>query len=374
MAHSYTPGLKVTRCTLLKRRRLLPIKGRVVVNRGDMVEPETVVACTELPGDVFPVNVANLIGVSPKDVAGAMLKQKGEAVEKGETLARSSSFFGLFKSEVAAPASGIIETVSGITGQVIIRGAALPVEVRAYIKGRVVDVFPEEGVEVETVATFIQGIFGVGGEVSGILHVTSESPGQILSEDLISSDQRGCIVVGGSVVTAGALRKAVECGVAAIVVGGIDDRDLRDFLGYDLGVAITGSEELGITLIVTEGFGTIDMAGKTFAYLKENEGRLVSVNGATQVRAGVIRPEIVIPIATAAEEICYSAEEPVLNEGNLVRCIRTPYFGRIGRVTALPHELQSMESGAVVRVLEVQFENGEQCILPRANIERIEEK
>jgi len=145
-------------------------------------------------------------------------------------------------------------------------------------------------------------------------------------------------------------------------------------LGYDLGVAITGSEELGITLVVTEGFGTINMAGKTFAYLKENEGRRVSVNGATQVRAGVIRPEIVIPIENAAVDVCETPLEPSLNVGDLVRCIRTPYFGRIGRVVSLPHELRQMESGALVRILEVRFENEEICMLPRANIERIEEK
>jgi len=185
MAHSCTPGLKITRCTLLRRRRLLPIKGRVVVKPGDMVEPETVVALTELPGEVYPVNVANLIGVNPAEVAGVMLKRTGDAVEQGEILARSSSFFGLFKSEVAAPMAGVIETISSITGQVIIRGAALPVEVRAYMKGRVADVFPEEGVEVETVATFIQGIFGIGGEVCCILHVAVDSPDRVLIEDMI---------------------------------------------------------------------------------------------------------------------------------------------------------------------------------------------
>ena len=31
-------------------------------------------------------------------------------------------------------------------------------------------------------------------------------------------------------------------------------------LGYDLGVAITGSERIGLTVVITEGFGEIAMS------------------------------------------------------------------------------------------------------------------
>jgi hypothetical protein len=49
-----------------------------------------------------------------------------------------------------------------------------------------------------------------------------------------------------------------------------------------------------------------------------------------------------------------------------------PYFGRIGCVSALPAELQRVESGAQVRVLVVEFEDGEKVVVPRANVEMIE--
>ena len=39
----------------------------------------------------------------------------------------------------------------------------------------------------------------------------------------------------------------------------------------------------------------------------------------------------------------------------------------------LPAELQAVESGAMVRVLEVEFEGGEKVVVPRANVELIEE-
>ena len=55
-----------------------------------------------------------------------------------------------------------------------------------------------------------------------------------------------------------------------------------------------------------------------------------------------------------------------------MRIIREPYFGRLGRVTEMPVELQNLETEAQVRVLRVELANGEQTILPRANVEAIE--
>ena len=43
-------------------------------------------------------------------------------------------------------------------------------------------------------------------------------------------------------------------------IGGFDYNSLSDLLGYQLGVAITGSEKIGPSLIITEGFGKIKMA------------------------------------------------------------------------------------------------------------------
>ena len=92
-----------------------------------------------------------------------------------------------------------------------------------------------------------------------------------------------------------AINKAHDVGVLGIVGGGINDQDLKVILGYDLGVAITGNE-VGPTLVVTEGFGDISMGERTFDLLCSHEGRKASINGATQIRAGVIRPEVIIPL------------------------------------------------------------------------------
>lgn len=376
MAHAYTPGLLVSERMVILKERRLPLQGDVLAKEGDKVTSDTVVARTFLPGAVDFVNVANKLGVEPRDVKNAMLKQVGEKVAKDEVIAKSSGLFGLFKSSCTSPCEGTIESISDVTGQVTIRQAPTPVEIQAYIDGIAKEVIPGEGVVVESYGTFIQGIFGVGGETRGELVLVAESPDEPLTLGKITPDTKGKIIVGGSFVPFEVIEKAISTGVKGIIAGGIDDADLKQFLGYDLGVAITGNETKGITIVITEGFGKIKMAGKTFQLLKSCRGRQASINGATQIRAGVIRPEIVIPALESKGEKNISSDndsEGGLNVGTPIRIIREPHFGTIGKVTALPVELQALATEAKVRVVEVELNGtGEHFILPRANIELIE--
>lgn len=372
MAHAYTPGLKVTARTVVVKERRLPLSGETLVEKGQRVKGDDIVARTELPGDVTTVNAGNLLGVPPEDLPSLMLKKPGDRIEKDEVIARSKGLFGLFKAVVHSPVKGSVESVSSVTGQVILREPPQPVQVDAYIDGEVTEVLPKEGVLVQTEASLVQGIFGVGGEVRGEIHIVADSPDGPLTGDEISEECRGKIAVGGSLITQRAIEQALRHGVKAIVAGGVEDATLREFLGYDIGVAITGSERKGLTLVVTEGFGAMRMAHRTFDLLRSLEGRRASVNGATQIRAGVIRPEVVVPQRKGDGELKQSIAEGGLSLGMAVRIIRQPNFGAIGKVTKLPVELQLIESEAKARVLEVELEDGQRIVLPRANVEMIE--
>jgi hypothetical protein len=371
MAHAYTPGLKVTARTLVKKQRRLPLPGETLVDEGHKVKGDDIVARTALPGNVQTVNVAGLLGVPPEDVPSLMMKKSGDAVAKDEVMALSKGFFGLFKSEVKAPVAGVVENVSSITGQVILREPPEPVQVDAYIQGTVSEIIPREGV-VETEASFVQGIFGVGGEVRGVIRMIVDKPDVVVTAVLIPDDCKGQVLIGGSLVKYDAIERAVKLGAKAIVVGGIEDATLRSFLGYDIGVAITGSEKKGLTVVATEGFGEMRMAQRTFDLLKSLVGKMASVNGATQIRAGVIRPEVIVPTDTNLGELRQSTAEGGLALGMPVRIIRQPNFGKIGKVTDLPVELQTIETEAKARVLEVELEDGKRVLLPRANVEIIE--
>ncbi|NOT35720.1 MAG: hypothetical protein HOP12_16385 [Candidatus Eisenbacteria bacterium] len=372
MAHSYTPGLRVTSHAELIRERRLPLKGDVLVQAGDAVEARTVVARTDLPGNVQTVNLAAKLSLDPAKVPSALARPLGSAVRKGEIIAEAKGLFGLMSQKVEAPSDGTLESVSSITGQLIFREPPLPIEVEAYVRGVVDEVLPGEGVRIRTEGAFLQGIFGVGGETHGPVAMVSSGPEAELTADLLRPEHRDHVVVGGCYVSHATLMRARDLRVAAVVVGGFDDRDLRQLLGRDLGVAITGSETLGFTLILTEGFGRIAMAARSWNLLAAHVGELASVSGATQIRAGVMRPEIIIPrigeMSAPAAEMGSGFEL-----GAHIRVIRAPYFGRIGAVSALPPELHDLDSGTRVRVMHVRFtDDGSEALVPRANVELIE--
>ena len=95
---------------------------------------------------------------SPEDIEMVMLKKVGDPIEEGEMIALSKTLF-IFKNPCYATIDGTLESVSTITGQVLQRGRPSPVEVKAYLEGKVTEVFPDEGVEVQCMASFVQGIF-----------------------------------------------------------------------------------------------------------------------------------------------------------------------------------------------------------------------
>lgn len=374
MAHAYTPGLQVLSKSAIKKTRTLPIPGEVVVRKGDVVKADSIVAKTNIPSDVVTVNVVNMLGIEPGEIFDYMLKGEKESVEKDEPIAQNKPLIKWFKTTVKSPISGTIESISKITGQVILRKPPRLLKLKAYVDGTVTDVIGNVGVKIETEATFIQGILGVGGETHGELCVVCDSPEKELTANMITDEHKNKIIVGGSFTNYDALKKAIDKSVKGIIVGGINAKDLNPLLGYELGVAITGDEDIPLTLIITEGFGKIAMASRTFDLLKMREGNAASISGRTQIRAGVMRPEIIIPITEDMKDLPAPkmvAETGVV-VGDEVRIIREPYFGKIGRIKALPSELKEIETGAKVRIMDVELSDGTIVTVPRANVEIIE--
>ena len=78
MATSYTPGLKVLKKTLFKTKRILPLKGDVHVDVGQYIKPDTVVASTNLPGNIQMVKLSNILNIEPKDVENALKVREGD--------------------------------------------------------------------------------------------------------------------------------------------------------------------------------------------------------------------------------------------------------------------------------------------------------
>jgi hypothetical protein len=379
---AYTPGLKRKMLVRIRKERKLPLAGEITVNVGDTVAEDTVVARTAIPGNPQVLNVAQRFGIQAgvDRISDYMKKKEGDAVEQGEVIAQSS-IFGFFKKTVESPLNGYIESVSDMTGTVILREPNVPVELKAFIPGTVTETLTGEGCVIECPGAFIQGIFGIGGEANGAIKIVSETPGVAATGEMVGPDCKGKILVTRGSTKMTALRKAVEVGAHGFVSACIDEKEMAEFMGYEIGVAVTGDEDVGLTMIITEGFGeAMNMSENTFQILKKYEGRPAAINGATQIRAGVLRPEVIVP--RTEEESSSLSDYDVestdvlsvgLAPGLLLRVIREPYFGALGHVLELPPDLYIVETGSEVRVLKARLEDGREVIVPRANVEIISE-
>jgi len=371
MGSAFTPGLTLSPCVAIRKTRRLPIRGTVTVSRGAHVEADTIVARVDVPGALAVVKAAALLGCSPERLPAYVRVAQGAIVKKDQVIAERKVLFGLSTNRARSPIDGTVEYISHLSGNIGVRGVPTPLVCRAYIAGTVAEVLPEEGVVIETVGALAQGIFGVGGERHGTLLWLDTSHPTLRADD-ITPAHRGHIVMHPGRIEAGALDAAVRHGLAGLVGASIVDQDLMRFLGYDIGVAITGEEDIPFSLMLTEGFGALTMPAGTQRLLRALSGAHAAMNGATQIRAGVIRPELIVPRPDATPVASASAAYE-LRIGTRVRLIRRPHFGALGSITALPEQPVQIETGSYLRVAVVRLDSGADVTIPRANLEILAE-
>jgi hypothetical protein len=366
MGTAFTPGLAVTDNATITKKRLLPIRGEVLVRVGEAVQPDTIIARAEIPGTLAVVKATQALGCAAEQLKDFCRVNEGDTVTPEQLLAERSVLFGLFKNRCRSPREGTVEYISKLSGNVGVRGKPRSITRNAYVAGKVVKIIEGEGAVIETRGAYIQGIFGVSGERHGRLEwlQIGDEP---LAQKHLDESHRGKILLHRGRIDRTALPAAAQHGVLGLVGAGIVDSDLMDFLGFNIGVAITGEEEIPFTLILTEGFGEMAMPDRTIRLLRSLSGSQAAINGATQIRAGVIRPEIIVPRDTGSQAAPPFSQQ--LQIGTRVRLIRRPNFGRIGRVSALPDKPVLIATGSKVRVLSVKLDDGSEVTVPRANVE-----
>ncbi|MEW6723887.1 MAG: hypothetical protein AB1331_03050 [Bacillota bacterium] len=317
------------------------------------------------------VNISGKLGVLPMFVGLYLRFEVGDQVKQGWPLVEVE---GRPEATIVSPATGRIIEIDRHEGVIIIEKAYQPAIITSPIPGRVSHTEPGRSVTVETSAALIQGIYGIGGEGWGPLRVAVGFPEEELTPEHLSPDDRNKIIVGGSHVGWTALQLAQEYGVRGLVVGAARSSELARLAGKPVGVGVTGNEEIEITIILTEGFGRMAMADQTFNLLARYDGAMACVNGSTQIRAGVLRPEVVIPVAQAetGQEREEALEGRILEIGSRVRIFRAPYFGLWGEVIDIPAQPVAVESGARVAVLRVRLDDGRTVEVAEANVELFE--
>ena len=335
----------------IRRERLLPAPGEVLVRTGDLVGPTDVVARCSMPGKIYILDVSRSLRVSREQVSDYVRKDIGDLVRKDEVLALPSGLVGRLKAACKSPVDGTIVDVRD--GLVLIESSTGFYELVAHLSGQITNVMPNWGVVISTTGALIQGVWGSGGEATGVIKMVVDSPGKPLRARSLDVSCQGTLVVGGWVLDRDAIQQAKEAQVRGIIAGGVD-ADLAPLY-----------QALSLPVMVTEGFGHLPMSDHTFELLNSNLGREAMLSAGT-------RPEVIIPRRLEGETPVEDLRPARLSIGMRVRVSRDPYLGVMATLAHLPDRPRRIESGATVPVAELHPDGeNESIFVPLANLERI---
>lgn len=367
MTRLSSPSLVISLGTKLKRLRKIPVGGNVNVAKGDRVGAQDVVARADLPGLVHTIGASASLGIARSRLVQSMKVEIGDTVRVGQVLASTESLFGMLKTTVSSPIDGIVESVSGISGHILLRAQSVSREILAYMGGRVVSVDAHKGVLIESQSSIVQGVFGIGPEIFGTLSRLEDFPAIKSNWEKLDSRYVDQIVYSPGRLTLDGLAAFRKVGVAGVIAPSIEGADINRFVGREINFASTGDEDIGFTLMITEGFGALEMSPRVTRVLDALCGREISMSGTTQVRAGVIRPEIVGPmIESMAQEDSLSS---TIERGTQLRIVRGALFGKQGRVLEIPERPMQLATGATALVYRIELEDGTVVQVPRPNVE-----
>lgn len=320
------------------------------VRVGSEVQPEQVLAVRRRPRTPLWVRVTAALHRRPEELVDVLLLRPGARVSEGEPIARDAR-----GHEVAAPVGGLLLGVSTTDGSVLVAPLGDEEPVIGHLRGRV-RAIDAGSITLEVPGVAVRGVGGTGDAVHGELVIAVHNAEEELRAAAIDVGATGKIVVGGSRASAETLTRARAMGVAGIVLGGVLDKELRDFEAIqrrrrEIG-GLTGS--FGVVLL--EGFGKVGIDPQRFAWFREHAGRMASLFGAEGL--------LYVHDASPAP-----GRRTLPQVGERVIAHRRPFQGRAGVLVAELDDLHAAPSGIRARMGLVRFEDGRLAPVPLANLE-----
>lgn len=360
MIKDFTPCLQIKENIEIIKERSIPKDSHILVKRGDVVKNNQVISKILKSQEVYLEKISENIGLFPSDIENSYLVHVGDYVKKGEELLKKQGLFKIFNTTYKSKHEGKIEFISKETGTIGIRPEPQEVLLKSYLSGIVVDI-KNDYITIKSISTYIQGIFGIGGERELVLKEIKNK------EDIknLKDEENICYFCNFFLDTDELIQVSKQAG--GIIIPSISSSSLKNYLGYDISIPITGNEETNTTIIITEGFGEIFFNPKIYEILKKYEGCDVSINGATQIRAGAVRPEIIIFSKDNSTKDDLKENTQEVKEKK-VRILRDPYFGKIGVIKEVLKENYKFENGVEARAVVISLDN-EDIVIPKANIE-----
>ncbi len=347
------PVTHTTPLATIRRTRMLPEAGRILVRAGQKVAATEAVA--ESPGNRqhILVDVRRALGLRSTEEADRLILRKvGEVLEKGDVIAESK---GLFTRLVRAPQESTL--VAAVNGQVLLRVEGAPRPILAGLSAQVVEVIPEHGVILENCGALVQGMWGNERVDQGMLVSLSDRPQDELTTAALDISMRGAVLLGGICTSAETLRAAADMSLRGMILASMPAE------------LVPAARALPFPLILVEGFGQAPMNQTAFKLLKSNERREVCLNAERMDPLSGTRPEIFIPLNSGA---ALAPETADLVPGKTVRIKTRPYQGHTGTVVKIHDQAVALNGGLRSQAVVLKLENQEQVTVPLKNIDLLE--
>ncbi len=379
MTHFAPTRLRVEKDVVTRVTRILRGKGTLNVKVGQQVSPEEIVGSATVSAGFRILNLSTQLSVSPADVEKLLVGKLNQRIYKGELLALKKGWLGS-KKIVTAPTDGILDFLNNKTGELRITFFPKKINLPAGVFGVVEAIDPERGqVVIRTLVCRVYGMFGSGHSRDGILHILSRQD-TLIPKSAIQPQYEGHVLVGGSLFFKDTLSSAISTGVSGIITGGIDVSDYRAVAGGRLVFPKKMDNDVGISIVICEGFGSVPIGTDIFEILQSFEGRFIFIDGnkasislPSPLSSSLIKikntklPELQNGITPDLNQTTLISE---LNIGMKVRVVGNSYLGEQGKLLAVNDSLSLLPSGIYDYLATVETAR-RKIQVPVANLEII---
>jgi len=347
------PVAHILGLTTIRRERLLPVPGRVVVRMDQKVSPMDVIAEARFGQEHAMIDVARALGTTI-DKAHKLIQCKvGDRVSEGQVVAQQS---GLMPHTIRAARAGRVVIIGG--GRILLEIGEGTYELAAGIPGTVSRIIADRGAEITANGALVQGVWGNNRLDAGMMLSMLSAPDDMLTVDKLDVSLRGSILLGGICEDAAVLQTAAELPVRGLILGSMAPALINQAL------------QVRYPILVIDGFGHRPMTSAAYKLLTTSAKREVTLNTESYNRYTGVRPEAIIPLPVSREPA-----EPLSSEvfapGQTVCLRRAPHIGEVGTLVNLLPSPATLPSGVRAPAGEVRLESGEQLVLPLANLEVI---
>ncbi|EKD84908.1 MAG: hypothetical protein ACD_38C00140G0005 [uncultured bacterium] len=359
--------------------RKLKGKGQLNINVGQEVTPADIIGTSTVSAGFRTLNLAGSLGVAGPEAGKYLTRKIGQRIYQGELLAfKKNLLFG--KKMIISPADGILDFLNEKSGELKIAFIPKKNELPAGVFGICEKVDHERGQAIiRTQVSLIHGLCGTGRLRDGTLHILGKKDG-LIEKKMIQSDYQDHILAGGSLFYKETISAAISNGVCGIITGGINASDYKAMAGGRIVFPKKLDYDIGISVVLCEGFGSIPIGEDIFKILSEYEGKFVFIDGNNALinlpsTAGASLVKVRSTRLPDAADGNVSTDEKLrdiseLKTGLFVRVLGNSYLGEQGKLIAVNGSPTLLPSGICAYLATIETKR-RKIQVPVANLEVI---